>query len=212
MTTFPIDFPTSPLPAEAKMIPRSTVSISPPNFTAKIQKFVWPAQWWEIDLTYEPSGNPTAIAAMRAFLLRMNGIEGTCLYTPIRRAINLGSMSVTGSNPQVDGANQMTDALATKGWTASAQGVLLRGDYFVLGTGTQSRLYEVLDDVNADGDGKAPINCWPRVARSVPADNDNIYINPARGAFRLTAAPELTTRAPFLEPFAIGLSEDLLQA
>lgn len=59
-----------------------------------------------------------------------------------------------------------SQTLGTQGWTANAQGVLLRGDWIQVGY----RMYRVLDDVNADASGKALIAIWPSL-REQPTSN-----------------------------------------
>jgi hypothetical protein len=85
-------------------------------------------------------------------------------------------------SPEVNGANQVGYTLATKGWTASASGVLLPGDWLQIGY----RLYNNLGIVNADGSGNATLSIWPQLRES-PADSTTIVLNNTQGLFRLKA-------------------------
>jgi hypothetical protein len=59
-----------------------------------------------------------------------------------------------------------SQTLGTQGWTPNAVGVLLQGDWFQVGY----RLYRVLDNINADGSGKALLPIWPSL-REQPTNN-----------------------------------------
>jgi len=90
--------------------------------------------------------------------------------------------------PLVNGASQTGEDLVTDGWTAGQTGIMKRGDWIQLGTGSSSRLYMVVADVNSNGSGQATLTIRPKL-RSSPADNAPIVVNNPVGVFRLAVAP-----------------------
>jgi len=85
--------------------------------------------------------------------------------------------------PVVNGAGQSGYTLATRGWTASATGVLLDGDCIQIGY----RLHRVTADANADSSGHATLAIWPPL-RETPADGATIQTSNCKGIFRLVAS------------------------
>jgi hypothetical protein len=118
-----------------------------------------------------------------SFLLKLNGKEGTFLAGDFDAETPRG---VATGTPLVDGASQTGNSLATKGWTVSTTGIMKAGDYIQLGTGSTSRMYKVLEDVNSDVTGDATLTLWPSL-RSSPADNDAITTQSCKTQFRLSA-------------------------
>jgi len=118
-----------------------------------------------------------------AFLLKMNGVYGTFLLgdkaNPATRGVGTGT-------PLVNGASQTGDELITDGWTADTTGILKAGDWIQLGSGSSTRLYKVLDDVNSDGSGNATINIFPSL-RSSPDDDATITVSNTQGLWRLAS-------------------------
>ncbi len=61
-----------------------------------------------------------------------------------------------------------------------------KGDYIEIGTLLLTRLYKVLNDLNADGSGDAVIDIWPDLQVS-PGDSDPLTTTQANGLFRLSS-------------------------
>jgi hypothetical protein len=122
---------------------------------------------------------------MKAFLLQLRGRFGTFLYgDPDALALGArGSLSAP-STVTVDGAGQFGNSLNVAGFTNSATGVLLKGDYFQLGTGSNARLYCVTNNINANGSGDATIEFEPAL-RSSPADGATVTLASPKGVFKL---------------------------
>lgn len=57
-------------------------------------------------------------------------------------------------------------------------------DYIQLGTGANSRIYRVLNNINTDASGNATLDIWPRLRRS-PTDGDAVIVSNTKGVFRL---------------------------
>lgn len=83
--------------------------------------------------------------------------------------------------PVVDGAANHGGLLTTRGWTASAAGVLKRGDFFAVG---EELKMVVGADVDADAGGLASIRFRPWL-RAVPPDGTAIVTSSPVGVFRL---------------------------
>jgi hypothetical protein len=188
--------------------PRSVVAISASPFTFQQQVQVHQGQIWAADIHLPPLEDDEAQEWIAA-LLSLNGIQGTFyLGDPAHRQPR---GSPTGI-PVVDGAGQTGQSLATKGWglsskyiitesgfnliteddkkiitdqTFGSSGMLLAGDWIQLGSGSTQRIYRVLKNVNADDDGKAVIDIWPRLRES-PADDALLVLQNTMGIFRMT--------------------------
>jgi hypothetical protein len=145
-------------------------------FTGQQQIQSWQAGWLGATVSMPPMKDAQARAWV-AFLLSCNGVENIFqLGDPMRKA-PLGSGA---GAPEVNGADQTGFTLATKGWTASAAGVLLPGDLLQVGY----RLYTNVYPVNADISGEAIINIWPNLRES-PADSTSIVLANTTGIWRL---------------------------
>lgn len=150
-------------------------------FTGQAQAQQWPgADRWSATLTLAPL-TPAQADDWVSFLMQLRGMMNAFQLGEVRKATPNGS--VLGS-PQVDngvsGNVAGSQFLDTKGWTASASGVLKRGDQIQIGY----RLHQVLDDVNADGSGKATLEVWPSL-REQPTDSSAITTTNSKGLWRL---------------------------
>lgn len=181
--TYPLDLPAEARIATMGFAPRAVVALNISSFDLSQEVLAWPGQAWNIKVTLADRRGRALGAPVTAFLLALNGREGTFLLgdpmAPAPRGTALGT-------PLVDGA-QLAGArvLNTKGWTPSQTGVLKAMDYLQLGSGATSRLHVNLRDVNADGDGKASLDLWPALRPEGAADNAVITTSNCRGVFRL---------------------------
>lgn len=157
------------------------VGIVPSPFTGQVQAQQWPgADALSVTLNMAPLTQAQADDWI-ATLMQMRGMSyAVQLGDPMRLTPN-GSVAGT---PLIDdtvtnGNAAGSQTLGTKGWTASATGVLLRGDYVQSGY----RMYKVLDNVNADGSGKALIPVWPSL-REIPTDSSTLITSNCMGLFR----------------------------
>jgi len=180
--TYPVSFPASIGLANLNIRARTVVGISASPFTGQQQVYKHQGQWWEAEVSLPPMKRADAEQVV-AFLLKMNGQYGTFL---------LGDKSATAprgvgtGTPLVNGGSQTGDELITDGWTTSTTGILKAGDWIQLGSGSSTRLYKVLDDVNSDGSGNATINIFPDL-RSSPADDAAIAVSNTQGLWRLSS-------------------------
>ena len=180
--TYPVSFPASIGLANLTIRARTVVGISASPFTGQQQVYKHQGQWWEAEVSLPPMKRADAEQVV-AFLLKMNGQYATFLLgdKPATSTRGIG----TGT-PLVNGASQTGSELVTDGWTTSTTGILKAGDWIQLGSGSTTRLYKVLDDVNSDGSGNATINIFPDL-RSSPADDAAITVSNTQGLWRLAS-------------------------
>ena len=180
--SYPLSLPNSNI-ARIRMVANDVVGISQSPFTAAQQVYRYTGQFWEADITLPPMKRADAEYWI-SFLMKLNGPYGTFLLGDPNGQTARG---VATGTPVVNGANQTGNELITDGWTTSTTGILKAGDYIQLGSGSTSRLYKVLDDVNSDGSGNATLTVWPDL-RTAPADNATITVSNPKGLFRLNSS------------------------
>jgi hypothetical protein len=178
--TYPLNLPASPGFTRCRFGGHSVVAITRSPFTGGQQVQAYPGQWWTAELSLPPMKRAQA-EAWNAFLLSLNGLEGTFLLGDPAARVPQGTATGT---PLVDGASQTGNVLNTKGWTASQTGILRAGDYLQLGSGSSTHLHKVLADANSDGSQKAGLTIWPSL-RTSPGNSDPITVLSPRGLFRL---------------------------
>lgn len=166
----PINFPSSIYVSSLRIIPRTSASRTESPFTFSEKIYSWPGQGWGISGSLPPLTQEQA-AEYRSFLLKLNGIEGTFLF-PVFEAAPRG---VASGTPLVNAGSQTGNTLNLKGFTPNITGIMKAGDFINLGTGSTTRLYQVLNDANSDGSGNAILTIWPSL-RSSPLDNDPVVV------------------------------------
>ncbi len=174
-----ITMPATPsAPATVEFTAQDTVAVSISPFTGQQQVQDWQASWLEASVSM-PALTHAQAQEWIAFLMAVRGQANVFqLGDPLAvspRGTHLGT-------PLVDGANQTGYLLATKGWTPSAVGVLLPGDWIQIGY----RIYRTLAIATADGAGKLVLGIWPQLRES-PGDGDAITLNNTKGLWRLAA-------------------------
>lgn len=180
--TYPVSFPASIGFANLNIRARTVVGVSASPFTGQQQIYKHQGQWWEAEVSLPPMKRADAEQVI-AFLLKMNGQYGTFL---LGDKANTSTRGVGTGTPLVNGASQTGDELITDGWTISTTGILKAGDWIQLGSGSSTRLYKVLDDVNSDGSGNATINIFPNL-RSSPDDDAALTVSNTQGLWRLVS-------------------------
>lgn len=147
-------------------------------FTGQEQVQNWQASWPEASLSYPPMKNAT-FQPWAAFLMALQGAANILQFGDPLMTAPRGTGSGT---PVVNGAGQTGYSISTRGWTASANGVLLPGDYLQIGF----RLYRYVGTVplNANGSGVAIAAIWPNIRES-PLDGTAISLNNTQGVWRM---------------------------
>jgi hypothetical protein len=179
--SYPLNFPTQCVRG-ITIRARTVVGMSASPFTGQQQVYKHPGQWWEAEITFPPMKRKDA-EEVAAFLLKLNGRFGTFLMGD---PVNTQPRGVGSGVPLVDGAGQTGNQLNTKGWTPSITGILRAGDWVQLGSGSSTRLYKVLDDVDSNASGEATLTLFPNL-RTPSANLDSVILNSPQGQWRLSA-------------------------
>lgn len=183
MTTPPLlDLPSSACVANVVMSLERAVGITESPFTFEEQAFQWEGERWLVDFELPPITSRAIAADWQAWGVKIKGTFGRFLMGDPSARIPRG---VATGTPVVKGANQVGETLITDGWTINTNGIMLKGDYFQLGTGASSRLYMLTEDVNSNGSGEATLSFGPAL-RSSPSDDAPLVVTDAKGVFRLT--------------------------
>lgn len=165
-------------------------SVSP--FTLETQTQRHQGQAWMIDIDLAPMRRAQA-EEMIGFKLSLKGRHGTFLLGDIMGAVPRGAATgtpVAESRMDSDSDGEQAtnlirdEILYTRGWTGLLSGALKTGDYLQLGSGASAHLHKVLSDVDADSDGLAAIDIWPRL-RDTVADGAPLILTDTAGLFRL---------------------------
>lgn len=164
---------------------RTATAISRSPFTYKEQVLSHQGQRWEAEVSLPPMKRAAAEEWV-AFLVSLKGQFGTFLLGDPSAATPRGSASTSAGTPLVNGASQTGDTLAIDGLPTSVTGYLLAGDYIRVGTGSASRLYKVLQNVNTNSSGQATLDIFPTL-RASPSDNQTVFVSSAKGVFRLAS-------------------------
>jgi hypothetical protein len=162
--------------------------ISP--FSGQAQEQQWQDQHWELDVAL-PFMRRQSVEAGQwiAFLNALHGKYGSFLVGDPAATAPQGSAGLGSgfTSALVNGAVASgVNSLPTRGWAASQVGVLLRGDYLQIGTGTTQRLYQVLTDASSNASGQATLDIFPCI-REALSDGNPLTLNNTAGCFRLAS-------------------------
>ena len=182
---YPLTFPTHTGVASVQLTASVATSMSESPFTFGQQVVRHAGERWSATISL-PQMRRSEAEYWNAFLLRLKGKFGTFLLGDPIAATPRGSASTASGTPVVKGGNQTGNNLIIDGLPADASGYLLAGDYIQLGSGSTSRLYKVLEDVDTNATGEATLNLWPDL-RSSPLDNSSVVVSNAKGVFRLAS-------------------------
>lgn len=187
--TYPLVMPDGPGFVEFKWTPDSAVVVQHAQFTYNQKVIAWDGQIRRATVTTGRMRSQAQARSWMAFLLKLNGREGTFLMQdPANNAVSAALEALQGSyTARVDGGSQIGHQLISHGWPVSLTPLLRAGDFISIG-GT--RLHTVLDDTNSSGAGTATINVWPFLDGTI-AHNTALWVgDEAYGVFRLTEYPE----------------------
>lgn len=172
--TYPLSFPNVGVQSMTMRLIRvnaTTQSV----FTLKPQIFEHQGTRWESEITLPPLSDQES-RAVQAFLTGLKGQVGTFLFgNPLHTTPYGTATSVTlSANASIN-----DDELSCDG-----NGTLLAGDYFQLGTGDDSRIHQVVEDVTVGTGSTVKIEPPVRVAAT---SGDSLALNNPKGAWRLTS-------------------------
>ncbi len=181
--SYPLAYPTVKGVAQATIMPRSVVGRTRSPFTGEVQIQAHTGQFWELTAAH-PKMKREDAEAFFAFFAKLNMGEGTFLFGDPLGGTPRGTAAASPGSPLVDGGSQTGNDLNVKGAPSGETGWLLEGDYIQIDSGANARYHKVLLDVNTDSTGDVALVLWPNL-RVSPADNTNIFVQNAKGVFRL---------------------------
>lgn len=146
----------------------NSVAVSQSPFTYKQQIISHGGQKWEASVTI-PSSRRDLAAPWKAMLVALKGQTGTFLLGDPDYRTPQGSVT----------SCTLTGEAGDDVVTLDMTGTLKAGDYIQLGTGSNSRLHQVLEDASGNGE----VEIWPSL-RANYTDQTVIFNNPV-GVFRL---------------------------
>ena len=166
--TYPIDTPTSTGIGSIEFRTINAVATSQSPFTYKQQVVSHVGQRWEASVSL-PSGRRDLLAPWKAFLTALKGPTNTFL---------LGDPDY--STPQGDVSScSLSGSAGDETVTVVMTGTLKAGDYIQLGSGSLSKLHQVLVDKTGDGN----LEIWPALRNTYT--DATVTFNNAKGVFRL---------------------------
>lgn len=178
--SYPLSLPNSPDFASLKMRLQRAVAVSRSPFSYRQQVYLHQGALWEAEATLPPMERAEA-AEWQAFFTSLRGQYGTFVMGDPAASTPRG----TASSASVDAAGSIGDtSIAMK--SMGSGNTLLKGDYFQLGSGASTRLYQVVEDATADGTGDATVTFEPPLKVAANVDDTVTLTNP-KGLWRLSA-------------------------
>ena len=191
--SYPLAFPTATGVKSVTISPISIVGVTRSIYTLEEQVQTHPGQAWHAEVNL-PIMNDVNAQAWIAFLLSLNGVQGTFLMSDPTGALPRGAASSNRNpSPLVDGAGQLGNELDIDNCPVSITDYLKRGDYIQLDYG----YHRLLEDASTNASGEVSLSIWPNLRRS-PANNESVRtINPV-GIWRLVSPSAFYTDTDFL--------------
>jgi hypothetical protein len=158
----------------------TNAAVSPSIFTFAEQRFLWPGQRWEVDMDIAPSLRDKG-GVVEGFIASLRGQYGTFLMSPLHALVPRGTVSLSGVTlgaSATKGARTLT--LAGMGNTKT----LLRGDFIQIGTGVDSRLYILTEDITSNSGGAGTVSIEPAL-RANASSGASVVTNQPKGVWRL---------------------------
>ena len=191
--SYPLTFPTATAIKSFSITPISVVALTRSIYTLEEQVQKHQGQAWEAQINL-PIMRDTAAQSWIAFLLSLNGMEGTFLMgDPTRPDPKGAAANNPNPIPEVAGAAQAGNALDIDNCAASIADYLKEGDYIQLDYG----YHRLLEDASTNSAGEASLSIWPNLRRS-PVNNETVRVINAVGVWRLRESVSFYTDADLL--------------
>jgi hypothetical protein len=190
---FPLSLPPVPAPQQIEIGQLDSIGFIQSPFNMVGEKQDWGGDSWTAHLTWSKIYGRAKAAPLLAIMTALRGQLGTVL---IGDPLGVAPRGVGSGAPVVNGAVAIgARQLPLRGMAASIAGWLLAGDYLQLGSGVQTRLYQVLDDAATDGSGNVTLDIWPSI-RDGYADGAAVTLENCKGTFQLAANQRGWQEAP----------------
>lgn len=154
-------------------------AITESPFTYQQQVQVWPGERWVYEIEFYPQRGAAA-RGLDAIMNRLGGPGGTFIFEDP----TTGRATIPGS-PAVNGANQLGNSLVTNGWPVSTP-VMEAGEFFSVGTGSSTRLYQLTAGAVSDAGGNATLQVIPEIVLA-PSDSALLEVTQPQVLLRLTS-------------------------
>lgn len=188
MITYPLSLPETKSFKGLSIRRRNVVGVTESPWSLKTQVQEFGGQKWEGEFTL-PIMQQADADEWLAFFDQLNGPAGTFLGNSPKRETARGAVRLAPNSLTVDGGGQTGQTLGVLSAEADTPGLLLKGDTFQIGTGLNSRLYVMMEDVDLI-DGAALLSFWPTL-RASPVDGAAVIVQNPLGLWRMmTTAPE----------------------
>lgn len=174
--TYPLTVPNHNFESMTMRMKR-VVAVSESSFTLQQQVYEHQGARWEAEVTLPPLTHAEA-RLWEAFFLKLHGQRGTFIMgNPLHTnsAGTITSASVSGSNAA---RSQNLVISGTSGQTIKA------GDYFQIGTGSSTRLHQVVDDATISS-GTATLQIEPPLRSTVSSGSVDFTL--PKGLWRLSS-------------------------
>jgi len=168
--SYPLSTPTTIGIESIEIRAKNTVAISESPFTYKQQIVDFGGQKWEASVSIPPVRRDLA-AEWKAFLTALKGPVGTFLLGDPDYATPRGTVS----------SCTLTGSAGDESVSVTMTGSLLAGDYIQLGSGSSSKLHQVL----VDQTGSGTLEIWP--ALRADYTSATVTFNSPKGVFRLSS-------------------------
>ncbi len=169
--SYPLALPTSIGLASISFRTVNAVALSQSPFTYKQQVVAHAGERWEADCSIPPLRKDVA-EDWAGWLTALRGQYGTFLLNDPNNTSPRGTEQTSAS---------ITGSAGDRSVSVTMTGSLLRGDYFQLGSGANSRLYKVLEDQSGSG----TLEIWP--ALRAAASSASADLTSPAGVFRLNS-------------------------
>lgn len=176
--TYPLNTPDTRF-ASMSMRLRRAVAMSESGFTLQQQVYQYTGSVWEAEIKLPPMPMSEA-KKWEAFILSLRGMRGTFLMgNPLHE-----SAEGTATGVQLDGEGTIrTTELDV---TGLANSTLKAGDYFQIGSGDDTHIHMVVQDVTFSELGDATLDIEPPL-RLTYADNTSLDFTLPKGVWRLSS-------------------------
>lgn len=158
--TYPLTMPTSPKPVNTQWRHDTVVGSSTSVFTRHTYTVEHPGSQWFVSASYPPM-TKTQAREWLAFLLKMKGKKGSCLF--IDYDFNEPGGSISGS-PVVNGASQTGNAVNLSGLAVSGSNLLIAGDQ--ISFAGYDYMHRVVDPLSSDAGGLGQVVFEPALKAS----------------------------------------------
>lgn len=188
--TYPLTVPATPGFTDLVFEPLTAVGVSVSDYTFSVQTYIWPGAAWRFRAQVAPAQNNATADAWVAFLLALNGRQGTFQLGDRTRPTTRGTAA--GSKQVGAGAAALSTTLPIQGGSGS----FAVGDYLQV----LSNLYRVTKVVS-----DTSVDVWPRLRAAYPAGAAITYTNPV-GLFRLEKNEDMRWSVNILKHHGFALT------